>query len=372
VSGFGRGKEAVPFKLDDVVQYRPDLVAQRLDYAPVVRPNTPVSFAAVVAERMGDVGAHADCVLLVDGAQVDGARIWVDASSVVTCRFAYNFTTTGTHSVAARVQNITPGDFDPSNNQVSGSIVVENPAQIFYSVTVHEETDNMNSIIDTYASGASTVPDQHVAMPMTLAFQSRHFSGSIPSAVKLPLAALSYSDSSDGKALNSLSYTNVNADAGCLSDDPNFTTEHIVMRYDDASAGWLTLRVYQNDTTGAGKTTIEGGWDAGDVTYVTEGYCKSVGTTFQCAGGDWTQNDPASFASGAMATLGSSYAANIVVDDGTSYTGKPNMVLNTTHTSVPMMTSCFPVDFGGATPGQSCYSFASDTVARDGQDSHLQ
>src|SRR5438045_4102493 len=61
VSGFGKGKEDLPFKLGEVVLYRPDLAVQSIQYPTVVRPNTFVTFQTVVAERMRDVGAHTDC-----------------------------------------------------------------------------------------------------------------------------------------------------------------------------------------------------------------------------------------------------------------------------------------------------------------------
>jgi hypothetical protein len=335
----------------------------------VVNVNSPVSLSAVIAERMGDVGAHADCVLLVDGAQVDGATIWVDANSVVTCRFGYKFTATGTHSVAVRVQNVAPGDFDPSNNQVSGSIAVQNPVNLFYSVSVYEQTDSSNSIMDSYATADSAVPDQHTESPMTLVSQSRHFSGKILSAVKLPLTKLSYADSTDGKALNSLAYTNVTPDmTGCASDNPDYTTMSIATKFDDATSGWLTLRIYQNTNTGGGLTLVEGGWDAGEVTFVTQGYCNSVaGTSLQCSGGDWLSNPPQIISWGALASLGSMYGANFVVDDGTSYSVSPSIALNTTRTSIPVSTTCSPMDFGGSTPGKLCLSFGQETVLRSGE-----
>jgi hypothetical protein len=286
----------------------------------------------------------------------------------VTCRFGYKFTVLGNHSVQVRVQNVTPRDYDPSNNQLSGSIVVNNPVQLFYSVSVYQETDSMTNTTDTYATGDSTVADSHVESPMTTMTQSRHFSGKILSAVKLPLAKLSYADSTDGGALNALTYTSMDADmVGCASDDPNYTTLAIANRFDDTTGGWVTMRVYQNASTGAGLTLVDGGWDAGEVTYVTTGYCNSVaGTYFQCGSGDWLQNPATTVSWGALASLGSTYSANLVVDDGNSYSVSPSFPLTTTTSSIPLSTTCSAADFGGASLGKICTTFGQDTTVVSG------
>jgi hypothetical protein len=85
----------------------------------------PVNFTAFVMERNGDVGARASCVLYVDGTAVDRADgIWVDAGRVVSCAMAHSFSTTGTHTIDVRAENVQPGDYDDANNGASGSIQI--------------------------------------------------------------------------------------------------------------------------------------------------------------------------------------------------------------------------------------------------------
>jgi hypothetical protein len=377
VSGFGRGKETVPFKLDNVVLYRPDVTVSSLQYPTVVRPKTFVTFSAVVAERMNDVGAHFDCELLIDGARVDAVpHMWIDAGSTGTCRLTYKFDGSGNHTVAVRAQNVTPGDFDGSNNQISGRIVVEDPAQIFYSASVDEVTDVFDQITDTYASASSTSPDQHVKTTFTTSFQGRLFNGSIPAPVKWPLARIGYSDTSDGRSLSSLNVTNVSADAnasGCQSGDPVYPHLSTATINDDASNGQIIVRVYSNDL-GGGRTTIDMMWNFTDVTYVSTGYCNAVaGTSFSCSAGDWIGDSGSFGAMGVKLALGATYAASVVVDDGTAYTAQPSMALTSTRTTQPLSDAfCWDVDWGAATMGKTCMQFADDTVARHGEDKHLQ
>ena len=372
VSGFGKGKEDLPFKLGTQVLYRPDLAVQSLQYATVVRPNTVVTFQAEVTERMRDVGAHTDCQLLVDGAQVDVApHVWVDSNSTVTCRMTYTFPSSGKHSVAVRAANVVPGDYDMSNNQMSGDIVVNDPAQIFYTASIDDVVDVMDTVQNTYVSAASTTPDQQAKTTITSQLQNRIFCGSIPVAVKLPLARVAYSDSSDGNALSSLTYTNLTAAdgaTGCASGDPAFPVLTTVATHDDASNGDVVLRVYQNPQTGAGKTTVDITFSYSDALYVSTGYCNSVAaTSLGCTPGDYVTSMPLGTA-GQKLSIGSSYSANVVVDDGTAYTAQPNMTLNTTHTVQPLSDPfCFSTDFP-----MTCLQFADDNTARHGEDSKLQ
>ena len=108
----------------DQVRYRPDLAVRDMTVPATAAPYTAVFMSATVVERMGEVGASADCVTLIDGAQVDISRnVWVAANGVVTCSMAASFAP-GKHTVTMRVQNVRPGDYDDSNNELSASIDV--------------------------------------------------------------------------------------------------------------------------------------------------------------------------------------------------------------------------------------------------------
>jgi hypothetical protein len=371
VSGFGHGRERVEMDLTDVVKYRPDLAVEKLDYPTTARPNTVVPFAAVVSERMRDVGAHTDCVLLVDGKQVDAAKgIWIDAATTVSCSFGYRFTAAGLHTVTVRAQNTLPGDYDGSNNEMSGQILIKSPAALFYSANALESTWTLDRTQDYYYSAASLVPDEHVHENYASSMQNRFFHGDLPMALTLPLKKVSFADSSDGVALSSLSFTDVAADSTGPSGNAAYTTESLIQRYDAATAGWLLIHRYENANTGAGSTTIDVTWYAGLVTYHSDSFC-SVATGYKCWPGAYTRNtttptpDPRG---GPLVKLGSGYAADVVLDDGTAYSAHPNMTLVPLRQSYNSPASCFALNYGGATPGKMCMQSTSLLVAKSGND----
>jgi hypothetical protein len=116
----------------------PDLTVSGLDAPAKAAPGAPVDIAAVVREINGDVGARANCVLSVDGVEVDRANgIWVDASSAVSCAFTYRFVA-GSHAVRVSVEGVRPGEWDATNNEVAGSIAVEQPSELLYTARVED------------------------------------------------------------------------------------------------------------------------------------------------------------------------------------------------------------------------------------------
>jgi hypothetical protein len=368
VSGFGRGRERTEIELRDTIKYRPDLVLQKLDFPATAAPSTLVHFTATVGERLGDLGAHTDCALFVEGKQVDQAKgIWIDAKGVVSCRFVYQFASAGTYTVTAKAQNVVPGDYDDSNNSMSGKIVVTSPTTLSYTAAVFESTSTSTTTTDYYYTASSTVPEQHVLDSYSTWMQGRSFSGQIAAPVSLPLKTLSYADSSDGSALTSLSYSNLSA-APSPSYNPTYPTLNLMCNWDAASGGMVILARYANDTTGAGLTTIDVSFTAGQVTYTGDSYCKSLAGVFQCYGGDWVSNPKTTAYApwGVKVKLGATYTANVVVDDGTAYTAQPKISLvPRTITSNPPA-SCYPQNFGAPTVGKSCYQFTSTMVSRDG------
>jgi hypothetical protein len=107
------------------VARRPDITVQAVNGPAQIAPNAQVVFMAVLSEINGDLGARANCVLSVDGAPVSEAPgIWIDAAGTVTCQFSHVFTETGSHTIRVSATNVTPGDWDLSNNSASTSIEV--------------------------------------------------------------------------------------------------------------------------------------------------------------------------------------------------------------------------------------------------------
>ena len=90
----------------------------------------------------------------------------------------------GRHSIAVRAQNVAPGDFDGSNNEISGDILVEDPAQIFYTASVDDVSDVMDFVTDTYTSASSTSPDSHVKQTFTTSIQARQFNEDLKTCIE--------------------------------------------------------------------------------------------------------------------------------------------------------------------------------------------
>src|SRR5438270_11807654 len=105
---------------------------------------------------MGDLGSHADCVLLVDDVQADIAPdMWLDANGSTTCRFAPSFPVAGRHTVTVRAANVRPGDYDDSNNPLSRQIDLFNPIIPIYDARATEST----------TVGPDTIDGYHLATP---------------------------------------------------------------------------------------------------------------------------------------------------------------------------------------------------------------
>ena len=110
------------------VMRRPDLKVTGVTNPATSSPGAAVRISALVKELNGDVGARADCLLLVDGLQVDRALgIWVDAGDAVSCAFVHSFVSTGQHVLMVRASNVVPGDWDLANNSATGAIEIVAP-----------------------------------------------------------------------------------------------------------------------------------------------------------------------------------------------------------------------------------------------------
>jgi hypothetical protein len=114
--------------VDTRVKLRPDPLVQELIGPIDAHLNVPIDIAAVIHEKNGDVGATANCVLYIDGVEVDRAEgVWVDAAGTITCAFTHTFAVAGEHDVRIAIENVTPGDYNTTNNERIGTIRVASP-----------------------------------------------------------------------------------------------------------------------------------------------------------------------------------------------------------------------------------------------------
>lgn len=101
----------------ETVKRRPDLRVTQVSVPPLAIAGHPLNMYFGILEMNGDAGARANCVLRVDGVEVDGAtNIWVDARGSVSCAMTHIFTAPGTHQVQFAIEGVSPGDWDPGNN----------------------------------------------------------------------------------------------------------------------------------------------------------------------------------------------------------------------------------------------------------------
>lgn len=107
---------------------RPDLAVDSVSGPAEHAPQAPVTFLAAVSEKNGDVGATADCLLTVNGEQVDAAAgTWVDAGDSVSCQLSHEFTEPGTYAVSVSAAGVAPADWDTANNVAHTTITIAEP-----------------------------------------------------------------------------------------------------------------------------------------------------------------------------------------------------------------------------------------------------
>lgn len=135
------------------VARRPDLAVEAITAAPHAVAGGPIRVAALIRELNGDSGARASCVLSANGVDVDRAdHIWVDAGGSVSCFFAPSFTTVGEQAFTVRVDDVRPGDDDPSNDSASGSMQLYASAGQFtaWSASANESVYTDHRKIEAY------------------------------------------------------------------------------------------------------------------------------------------------------------------------------------------------------------------------------
>jgi hypothetical protein len=338
-------------KMETTVKYRPYLTVTSLHYPASASVKTAVEVSASVVEEMRDTGAHADCVLSVDGKPVDKAPgIWIDANGAVTCHLVYVFPVSGKHSIAVSMQNVAPGEYDSDGDTLSGSIQIDSPSVMAYYASAYDLTDTTLDVRDVFATDTSTVPAQQNITTTKRHTQSRSLTGTIRTAVNLPLKKVSYADQSDGTLLTSMTFVDVPADiVSAIVGNATYDSVATILRADQATGCWFRMNRYSNSTTGAGVTSVSWSFYGGDATYHSESYCTGVAPIFTCRGGDWTPNSPGKTTNSytpwgdPTVSLGKTYGADAVVDDGTAYSGHPVMTLvKTIANSAPASVACSP------------------------------
>jgi hypothetical protein len=271
ISGIDRGEDRV--SVDDEVRYRPDLAVGALSVSGTPTAGLPTDITAVVREMMGDEGAKADCVLSVDGAAVDrSVGIWVDSGSMVTCHFVQTFSAPGVHRLAVDVLGVAPRDYNPANNHAEATINAA--ANFTFSGSVYDASYSGEDVEDVVDSIGAIL--YHRTDSWRGVNQSMAVTGTWPSAVTFPLAAVSALATSGGATWPLISLTSVQADS---ADDSGTTC---ASRNDDAGYNWIGICSRGGDSPA---TQISVSTFAGEVTYHSEGVCQTTSAFYDCMGG---------------------------------------------------------------------------------------
>jgi hypothetical protein len=161
----------------------------------------PVVINGVVSEIGGDVGTRANCVLYVDGHEVDRADdIWVDAGGVVTCAFTHTFTGAGSHTVEVRVNGgAASAQLGVIGGDDSGNLNVDPGGQVAWTASVEDRSLTTTSTIDyTWWKPDGSHKEYSNTEITTNRSQTFNLAGTLSRPVTFPLAAMDLSVESAG------------------------------------------------------------------------------------------------------------------------------------------------------------------------------
>lgn len=243
---------------EEIVKLRPDL-AVSLSAPPQVAPNTSVTIRADIAEKNGDVGARANCRLLVNGSEVDRAEnIWVDAGGNVQCAFVHRFAAYGMASLAVFVDTTDPADWDNANNSATATVEVANLFDTWAAHAVERKSLSYSE---------STSPLWHTFQEEDSLYQQTEARGWVQRPLNLEGISLAYTVSSDGTEL----YSDPNVRFDAVYQSP-WRTERCAQSY----SSWPSVSVCQQ-TYGTPELTDDFVWvevyhGATDAIYHSYGY----------------------------------------------------------------------------------------------------
>ncbi len=347
----------------DSVRYRPDLYVKLIDAPAKARINTLVLINAVIAEGMGDTGADTDCVLLVDGVQVDKGLLWVNAAGSAACSFGYTFTAAGQHTLTVSALNVRPGDYDLTNNSLSQQITITQPFFAHYDATASEQIDFSELVIDTYLLASNTVPDQHLVRPrQTTVSQLRSFMGTLPADANPNVFHVAFQDFSGGQALSSFDLAGLTLGDPQASELPGCPIVNSVLDADNTSGRQLFVGRCTDPTNNTSSTTVSITYPVTQTTTFSENLCRN--TAAGCKLGDVITNRVTGV--GAVVTLANDYSASVSLDDGNGsvFTAKPQLTLAQTASS-PLTSTTTCLTFNGK--GKRCTTMSSSSSSRGGK-----
>lgn len=293
---------------------RPDLRASQLQLPDTAVAGVPVVISATVAELNGDVGARTDCVLAVDGTQVDVAPgIWVDAGDAVSCVFTHTFPELpGTKTITIGLANTVPYDDDTSNDAVSGSIVVivERPDAFAWFAEATDERIVTHDSSYIRFTGLDGLPREEWRARDTVSrSQLADFGGTAAVAVTFPITQLELGQWTGGNAVHHVAIRDLAATSSadgrtCAAGD---LEEGVTFSVCSGSAPAMTEFRYLRR---AGTVTYQ------SLDYARTWYDDDSGTPYWVANGPATTSGTLSSDGAALVELAGDYRFLIRLNDG--------------------------------------------------------
>ncbi|MDQ3802583.1 MAG: hypothetical protein M3416_01840 [Acidobacteriota bacterium] len=363
----------------ETVKLRPDLSASNLFAPAKAVANTSVSFSVVVRELNGDTGAKANVVLYVEGREVDRADgIWVDANGTVSAAFTHTFTSEGVKQLEVKVEQVTPGDYNPTDNSVTGSIEIVPPTvKLTYYASAYDQgwesqyTSDFeyNSRDETATTAeASTNSYRNGVHNQFVSFHG----WSYRSMLSFPVDA-SITELNDGAAVHSATFSGVNADYSNSSSYGSYKyASNSLYRQDLTSGYYFQMNSYSvSDPEQGYKTdfTQVSYWrNAGEVTYQSAGtyrsyYAYQGEVVYDHA---YSYNFDYSEKSGFFTPFGTQYGLNVSISaaDGVVMVAAPNMSL-TSFDNAFSEGFCWDYAYESAS-GRNCYQSSFSTHGKHG------
>jgi hypothetical protein len=297
--------------------------------------HTPTFVTAVVRELRGDVGARATCVLDIDDVPVDAANgIWVDAGGMVTCAFAYTFTTTGDRSIRVRVADVDPFDDDPSNDAASATVRVVVELPLNYTASADSGEFSYWSKSSYYLKFGGFPPPYSEYRSDSTSSRDIHERSSLSAWTREPLrfpeeplTDVRLSQETGGATVHEASWATLPADSRVVTPD---SSKGCVARNSGGSVvSKFTLCTRRNST--GSYTTLSYEWNAGDVTYVSEQRtiytCNPPMPPNVCLPSSYYFNSARTL-TGTFVPFGTTFAFDMAFTSGTSvFTARPVLPL---------------------------------------------
>lgn len=273
--------------ITETVKRRPDLTVRDLNAPATALVNTAVTVTASIMELNGDVGATSNCVLLVDGTQVDQALgIWTDAAGVVSCIFNTTFTSVGEHTISVAVQGAVPAEWSTANNSASRTIQIldPTPANAFHwSGNAYDYEYHWRHYYkyDWYRTDIAEERHYERNEAWDMRIQHSYLNGWAPTSIEFPLN-VEASMESNGQSYHtftaqnlppSWSYDNGNWRQACVQ---RYQQRWLYDQNGNAFGGW-TVQLFElcsstESSSGYQQTWLNFYSLGGEVAYVSRGY----------------------------------------------------------------------------------------------------